>query len=260
MQNPAMPSTAFKGAKALAFAIRSKHGLVGSYQREMGFLTKKIQHPDGTVSWSPPVFMHSRYFGIGATAGYFRGGFCAAILDDVALDFVLKRKGLLFAAKANFLVDMNGARIRPVNLDSSKVENVVASDARSGTRANYFRAHAMIMDWSLNLGFMGLWNKRNKQVYGDASPEDILAGKVRHPAEFDQVFKEIQRLTEEAIGSSSKHAVHNVPPRTRSGTLKDLSGRGKTAAAQLLGDGISNNQGQTLETIYTGEKIEIAHP
>lgn len=249
VQKPAMPSTAFKGAKALAFAIRSKHGLLGSYQREMGFITKKIVNPDGSITWSAPLFMHSRYFGVGATAGYFRGGFCAAILDDTALEFCLKKKGILFNAKANFLVDMNGARMRPVHLDSSKVENVVASDARSGTRANYFRAHAMMVDWSLNWGFMGVWASRNREVYGNATCEDVLSGRVPRPVEFDQVFKEIQRLTEEAMVVAPKAGA--ITGRSRSGHFKDLSGRGRTAAASALQEAQEPDPSGSHHTVTT---------
>lgn len=234
VKKAAMPMSAFRGAKALAFVFRRKYGFLGSYQREIGFILKKIVNNDGTITWGPPLFIQSRAFGFGATVGYFRGGFCTAILDDVALEFCMKNR-ILFTARGTFLVDMNGAQVRHVQLDSSAVEDNVTSDARMGTRANYFRAEAMLVDFSVNIGRMSKWKSNNTELYGsNVSADDILSGRgVECPSEFLSVIDVLKRQTSAAMAAARPTGA----VRSRSGQLRDSSFRMQGGASPRDGAG-----------------------
>ena len=111
-------------------------------------------------------------------------------------------------------------------MDSSTVDDTVSSDATAGTRANYFRADAMLVDFSVNLGRISLWNSSNAASYGKASPEDILSGKVPCPTEFLSVLDVLKRHA----AASSKHG--SGLNKQRSGlSVRDFSGRGGGLAA-----------------------------
>ena len=45
--------------------------------RERGFVIRKLVAPDGSVSWSAPVFMRGRTYGVGITGGACRQYACA---------------------------------------------------------------------------------------------------------------------------------------------------------------------------------------
>jgi hypothetical protein len=212
VKKAAMPLTAFKGAKALVFSFRRKVGFLASFQREMGFITKKYTRPDGTIAWSPPIFLKSFAFGLGITIGYYKAGYCTAILDDTALEYSLKSH-LLTTMRGVFMIDMNGANIRPIQMDSAFVDDNVTVDTKSGQRANYFRADAMLLDWSLNMNRTTMWDTWNKALYGNVPIRDVLDGKVPCPTEFITVIDVLKRQT--AV------AVKGVPSRQRSGTSKD---------------------------------------
>lgn len=212
VKKAAMPLTAFKGAKALVFSFRKKYGFLASYQREVGFITKKYTKPDGTVAWSPPIFLKSFAVGLGITIGYYRAGYCTAILDDVALEYSLKPH-LLTTLRGVFMVDMNGANIRPIQMDSAAVDDNVSVGTISGQRANYFRAIAMLIDWSINVNHTTMWDALNKALYGNMSVRDVLDGKAPCPTEFVSILDVLKRQT----AATSKPG----PIRQRSGRTGD---------------------------------------
>lgn len=225
VKKAAMPLSAFRGAKALAFVFRTKYGFLGSYQKEVAFVTRKIVHPNGTVSWSAPLFLRSHSLGLGVTLGYFRGGFCTAILDDTALKFCLNNR-LITTARGTFLIDMNGARVRGVSLDSASLDNNVSSSAVQGTRANYFRAEAMLMDFSLNFGYFRKITALNEALYGKATPEEVLSGAVPCPTEFLTVLDVLKRYTEASMRSAG--APRPTMARQRSGAGMAHAGSGSS--------------------------------
>jgi lipid-binding SYLF domain-containing protein len=214
VRKAAMPLTAFKGAKALVFSFRKKYGFLASFQKEVGFITKKYTKPDGTTAWSPPVFLKSFAGGFGITIGYYSAGYCTAILDDTALEYSLKSH-ILTTLRGVFLIDMNGANVRPIQMDSAAVDDNVSVGKTFGQRANYFRADAMLLDWSLNLSRTTLRNKWNKALYGNVPVRDVLDGKVPCPHEFISVLDVLKRQT----AAASKTTIG--PSRQRSGTMRD---------------------------------------
>lgn len=232
IKKAAMPITAFKGAKALVFSFRKKYGFLGSYQKEMGFITKKYTKPDGTVAWSPPIFLKSFAVGLGVTIGYFKAGYCTAILDDTALEYSLKSH-VLTTLRGVFMVDMNGANVRPIQMDSASVDDNVSVGKLFGQRANYFRADAMLLDWSINISRTTLWDMWNESLYGDAPIRDVLDGKVPCPTEFITVIDVLKRQT----AAASRLA----PSRQRSGTMRDP--RLASSASNISSIGVSSSDG-----------------
>lgn len=223
VKKAAMPMSAFRGAKALAFVFRTKYGFLGSYQQEVAFVTRKIVAANGALTWSAPLFLRSHSVGLGVTLGYFRGGFCTAILDDKALEYCLTNR-YIPTARGTFLIDMNGAKVRGVTLDSAALDNNVTSSAVQGTRANYFRAEAMLMDFSLNMGRFKKYTTMNELVYGAATPEEVLGGGVPCPAEFLTVMDVLKRYTEASM-------------RGAPGTAKQRGGAGLQPALAAAGSG-----------------------
>lgn len=237
VKKAAMPLTAFKGAKALVFSFRRKYGFLASFQQEMGFITKKYTRSDGTISWSPPIFLKSFAVGLGVTIGYYKGGYCTAILDDTALEYSLKPH-LLTTVRGVFMVDMNGANIRPIKMDSAAVDDNVSVGTTSGQRANYFRADAMLIDWSLNINRTTMWNERNTALYGEVPVRDVLDGKVPCPSEFSTIVDVLKRQTSAAM------AQRTGPSRQRSGTIRDPRFARSASNTSSLGVVSSDGSGQ----------------
>jgi hypothetical protein len=194
VKKAAMPITAFKGAKALVFSFRRKYGFLGSSQKELGFITKKYTSSDGTIAWSPPIFLNSFAVGLGITVGYYKAGYCTAILDDTALEYSLKSH-ILTTLRGVFMIDMNGAKVRPVQMDSASVDDNVSGTRLSGQRANYFQADAMLLDWSINISRTTLCDTWNNALYGEVPIRDVLDGKVPCPTEFMTVIDVLKRQT-----------------------------------------------------------------
>lgn len=148
VRNAAMPISAFKGVKGLAFIFRKKWGCICSYQRQVGFVTTKIVGADGTITWSPPLFVNGRLFGLGIIIGRQRSGMCLALLNDQAVQTALKGQKL-FKLNADFLVDMDGAYLRATNIDSTSADDNVVTDASGNMLARYYRTNAMMIDFSM---------------------------------------------------------------------------------------------------------------
>lgn len=197
---PAMPLSAFLGARALVFLFRRKIGLLGSYEWEFGFITQKIVGLDGSISWSPPYFIHGRTFGLGLTVGHFTIGLCIALLDEAAVHHALSPRTFV-TAKGLFLVDMDGARVRGTKFDSTSQEDNVTY-SKAGTSASYYRADAMLIELSLNLGYIKPAKCWNNTAYGSATAEDVLAGKVLGPRAFGAALDLLKKKTELAAMST----------------------------------------------------------
>ena len=148
VRKPAMPLSAFRGVKGLAFCFRRKWGCIFSFQHEFGFVTAKITAPDGSISWSAPYFVEGRVFGAGLTLGHLESGVCLALMNDEALAGATRPRSV-FGLKAQFLVDMDGASIREAEFDSTSLIDNVITDSRGGMVANYFRMKAMMVDFCL---------------------------------------------------------------------------------------------------------------
>jgi hypothetical protein len=215
-RQPAMPMSALAGAKALVIVFRRKWGLIGSYVSDFGFITRKITNPDGSVNWSPPIFLHGSLYGLGFTAGHASVNFCRALLDERAVEEALKSK-TSFEPYFRFLVDMDGARIRGTQYDSSILQDNVQTN-KSGTTATYFIASAMLIEGSLNLGYFRPLGKWNKLLYGNASNEEILNGSVTCPGPFLPVLELIKSISDAAaIRAKRGPAVSRSASRVRGG-------------------------------------------
>jgi hypothetical protein len=145
----AMPLTAFQNVKALAVCLRRKWGALGSFTTEVAFITRKLVGPDGEVRWSAPYFMRASQVGLGLSLGWLQSGHCYALLNEQAVE-AFSHPRSTFNVVGGFLVDMNGSRLRPLELDSSWSDMAVSTDAHGGTMAKYFRMKAMMVDLSLN--------------------------------------------------------------------------------------------------------------
>ena len=143
----AMPVSAFRNIKGLAVSIRRKWGALGTYTQEVAFITRKLDTPDGSLAWSPPFFFVGRLFGVGITLGSMRSGNAYALLNDEAFAS-FSHPHASFSINADFLVDMNGSKIRRITMDSTSQSACVNTDARGGMMAKYFRLSALMVDWS----------------------------------------------------------------------------------------------------------------
>lgn len=193
VRKAAMPHSAFARAKALEFVFRKKYGFLLSYQYEAGFVTKKLVDEEGNITWSPPIFTKGRSVGVGVTAGRQLSGMCLALMNDEAVTNSTKphyRMGL----KGQFLLDMDGAAVKPVRLDSTSQADNVIVDPRGCMLAKYFRMEAMMVDFSVEGVYINVGNL-NKAVYGnDYSIEAVLNGEVEPPSEFVGVLDLLNRL------------------------------------------------------------------
>lgn len=193
-ERAAMPHQAFYRAKALEFVFRKKFGVLLSYQTEYGFLTRKIVHEDGSISWSAPIFTKGRSLGVGFTIGRQSSGMCLALMNDEAVHNALKARGRV-AFKGQFLIDMDGTYIRPIRLDSRCQADNVIVDADGGMLAKYFRMEALMIDFSLEFVRVRLSSKKNKRIYGDIFEiETALDGTLAPPSELNGVFDYLNRL------------------------------------------------------------------
>ena len=197
-QKAAMPHSAFARPTALAFIFRRKYGFVGvSMQTDIGFITKKIvNEATGEISWSAPFFIKGRGFGVGLTVGKLQSGLCLALMNEPALDHSLQKE-IKFGAQVQFLVDMDGAYLRSVRLDSTGMADNVIEDGHGGLIAKYFRMEAMLVDFSLE------WTRSkpnkflNSLIYGEeCTCEEILGGSIPPPTEFSGVIDLLNRLSE----------------------------------------------------------------
>lgn len=193
----AMPYSAFARPKALAFFFRRSYGfLLAGMQSEIGFITKKIVDQEtGEVRWSAPYFMKGHGVSVGFTLGKLQSGLCLALMNDEALDNSLQ-SNIKFGAKFRFLVDMDGAYIRPVMLDSTAMEDNVIEDGHGGLIAKYFRMQAMMVDVTLDWARIVPFKYLNNIVYGkEMTEDDILCGQVAPPTEFSGVIDLLNRLS-----------------------------------------------------------------
>ncbi|WPT18185.1 hypothetical protein PSENEW3_00006186 [Picochlorum sp. SENEW3] len=208
-QKAAMPHSAFAKPTALAFLFKRKWGCLVSIENETGFITRKIVDEEGNISWSAPYFTKGRGVGIGFSFGRLSSGICLALMNEEALDYALGKKGK-FGANLQFLIDMDGAYIRSVSLDStSQVDNVINIDSKGGLMAKYFRMQAMMVDFSIE--FIRTYPDAylNDKVYSDACGErEILSGTLMPPFEFSGVIDLLNRLA--ASGGRAK------PKKTKS--------------------------------------------
>jgi len=147
------------------------------------------------VSWSAPYFLRGRGFSIGLTLGRLQTGYCLALLNEEAVERSLKRD-VKVGAQFRFFVDMDGAYIRPVRIDSTNETDNVIDDGHGGLIAKYFRLEAMMVDVTLNWARILPYKKFNDDVYGsDVTQEDVLGGEMEGPAEFDGVIDLLNRLS-----------------------------------------------------------------
>eukprot|EP00890_Picochlorum_soloecismus_P001824 jgi/Picsp_1/2642/NSC_00872-R1_actin cortical patch component lsb4 len=196
VKNAAMPYQAFTRAKALVFVFRKKWGFLGSYQSEVGFITKKLTAEDGTIRWSAPIFTKGNSVGLGLTIGRLQTGMCLALMNDEALVSASKAT-FRIGFKGQFLIDMDGAYLRAVRLDSTSQEDNVIIDGAGGMLAKYFRMEAMIVDFSMELITVSQNKVANRRLYGnDYKVDDVLNGKEEIPIEFNGVIDLLNRLAE----------------------------------------------------------------
>jgi hypothetical protein len=69
LPRPAPPFPGDPSAQGLACIYRRKAGLLLSRTKAQGFIIKRIVQPDGTSTWSAPVFVRGRGYGLGLTVG-----------------------------------------------------------------------------------------------------------------------------------------------------------------------------------------------
>ena len=220
----AMPLSAFAKPKALAFVFRKSYGFgfVGVLN-EVGFITRKLVHQDGSVSWSAPYFLTGRGYSVGLTIGRLTTGYCLALLTDAAVERCLMGD-IKYGAQFRFFVDMDGAYVRPVRMDSTNETDNVTDDGQGGLFAKYFWLEAMmvtaVISWARNVPF----RKLNDSTYGPGVPQDeVLGGTVPCPPEFGGVIDLLNRLS--AAGEAQIHTrargrnAGMMPDRSMSGRI-----------------------------------------
>lgn len=227
----AMPLSAFAKPKALAFVFRKGYGLgLFGLLNEVGFVTRKIVHEDGRVSWSAPYFLTGRGFSVGLTIGKLATGYCLALLTDEAVERCLMGD-IKFGAQVRFFIDMDGAYVRPTRMDSTNETDNVIDDGHGGLFAKYFRLEAMMVtmafSWARNVPYRRL----NDSTYGTGVPQnEVLGGTVPCPSEFGGVMDLLNRLS--VAGDAQIHRrtrgrnAGMIPDRSLSGRDRSTSRRG----------------------------------
>lgn len=232
----AMPISAFAKPKALAFVFRKSYGFLGvGVLTEIGFITKKLVHPDGSMSWSAPYFLRSRGYSVGLTIGRLQSGYCLALLNDEAVDRILASE-VKFGANFRFFVDMDGAYVRPVRIDSTNETDNVIEDGHGGMIAKYFRLDAMMIDvtftWAKNFSYQRL----NDAVYGaEMSADEVMGGTVCPPAEFEGVIDLLNRLSAAGDAKRRGKGTHVDRSFSNRGNRTFSAGRDRSYSAASFG-------------------------
>ncbi|KAL4419030.1 hypothetical protein ABPG77_010017 [Micractinium sp. CCAP 211/92] len=186
-----MPKTAVAHSDALAFIFRRKAGALLSYGHERCLVVAKLTGHDGReAGWSAPLFCSGRTLGLGLSAGWMEMRVCWAIEGQGNLRDLLQPQSLA-GVNAAFLVDMNGAQMRPLR----SVAGSRISAAKDGLVAKYYTTDAFMVDLAVRAGFFRQDLRLNRALYGpDATPQDILGGRVPCPPEFLQVHLLLAQL------------------------------------------------------------------
>lgn len=227
----AMPLSAFAKPKALAFVFRKSYGFgFFGVLNEVGFITRKLEHEDGSVSWSAPYFLTGRGYSVGLTIGRLGTGYCLALLTNEAVERCLMGE-MKFGAQVRFFIDMDGAYVRPVRMDSTNETDNVIDDGHGGLFAKYFRLEAMmvtmVFSWASNVPY----RKLNDSTYWPGVPQDkVLGGEVPCPAEFGGVIDLLTRLSVAGDAQIHMRARGRKKPM---GPDRSMSGRDRSTSGNL---------------------------
>lgn len=203
----------------------------------MGFITRKLVAKDGSISWSAPLFTKGISLSLGITLGYLNCDICLALMNDDAIHAAL---GASFGCgiTGDFLVDMNGAKLRKVQLDSTWTPDNVVTDRHGGMFAKYFRLTAMMIDASIKGGRVGPWDEMNTALYGENyNSADVLGGKFPRPIEILPVHDMLARYSVPAksVGitrtGSQKGSQFKLDRSVRAGTSNSQKGSSDVAEA-----------------------------
>lgn len=239
---PAMPKSALLHTQGLACIYRRKAGLLLSRTKAQGFIIKRIVRPDGTSTWSAPVFVRGRGFGLGLTAGVSRTFFCGALMNTAAFERELRQQCSASVA-CSFLVDMNGSYLRKTVFDSSTAgpSEVVTHDGGAMT-ATYFRGTAMLVDGSVNVHWMYPFSQLNAELYGEGVDAlSVLNGDLPPPEGFRAVHELLDRLTAQAAAvmpgkkDRSGYGLGHSPSRPLERRSRTSSGGDGAAPLGLFG-------------------------
>lgn len=185
---PAMPKSAVRHTQGLAIMKKIKRGCVLSMTQEHAFVINKVVGDDGNIRWSAPVFMRGSAYGVGLTFGYMTTWTCLALMNDKSLESATTKRGD-WGFNWNFLLDMDASRIKKVSIDSAAADSQVVTDRFGGMLAKYYIVDAALLDLSMRGGRVRPNKKLNMAVYGpNVNTQDILAGKVLPPVEFQPVY------------------------------------------------------------------------
>ncbi len=223
----AMPLSAFAKPKALAFVFRKSYGFgLFGVLKEVGFITRKLVHQDGSVSWSAPYFLTGRGYSVGLTVGRLATGYCLALLTDEAVERCLLGD-IKFGAQVRFFIDMDGVYVRPVRMDSTNETDNVIDDGHGGLFAKYFRLEAMMVTMAFSWASNVPYRRLNESTYGPGVPQDdVLGGTVPCPAEFGGVMDLLNRLS--VAGDAQ---IHMRARGRNTGLMSDRSMSGRVTSS-----------------------------
>ncbi|KAL4430954.1 hypothetical protein ABPG75_006210 [Micractinium tetrahymenae] len=214
----AMPKSAVAHAEGLAFIFRRKAGALLTFGHERCLLIARVAGENGgEAGWSAPLFCRGRTLGLGLSAGWMEMQVCWAIEGQANIQDLLKPQSLA-GVNAAFLIDMNGARIRPVRRSAGSTVGAT----RGGLIAKYFITQACMVDLAVRGGSFRQDVQLNRALYGpSASPHDILQGRVPRPPGLEPVYALLAQL-QQAAGPVAGPGM----PRSSS-QLRNLSAAGQ---------------------------------
>lgn len=235
-KEPILPKTALRFSKGLAFIWQRKAGLIGSYTWGFGFLIARL----GPNQWSAPLFLSDSFLSVGATFGFrYINTFYAIPNDEGMLDF-----------KHNFL-DFNIDLAITMGVDPSLVDapTAVLSTDRVSFLSNdpsqpkaYAISDGAIIDASLRFGMHSTDAALNWKVYGEKiTPDDILAGKVQSPEQFQPLYDYLSSLSATAAVVRSTQSEFEA-------ASKMLNKTGDASSSQGSGSGLFFNRSKSRKS------------
>ncbi|EFN58068.1 hypothetical protein CHLNCDRAFT_142340 [Chlorella variabilis] len=171
-----IPRAELQRCTGLCFASVKKAGLLATLEGGEGFVIAKINSPDATT-WSAPLFIKLFAGGLGLTMGY------SQIDSLIVLD--TQEAVQRYSRPHKFDLNMEAAAVGPFN-------NLAAhDDASVGALGDESFIYSVAKGTLVDISYKGLRytldESKNRALYGDASPADILAGTVQPPAAMQEL-------------------------------------------------------------------------
>lgn len=180
----ALRPSAIGGCEGLVFMNVTKAGLGIEFALGEGFIIKKL---DGGHRWSAPVFFSMKQLGVGLSLGV-EGVEAVLVVNEEGMQKILSLahgnqiklgSDLLFTSAGGGLPSGGHGRVDQVH----------------GTSVMYETSTGMmIMNLAINGTEMHMKKQLNGELYGGMADEEVLAGGVPAPKEFELLYKKLTKM------------------------------------------------------------------